>query len=191
MDSLKKAENALEKDYVDESFHRFQIKDAVFDFVHGIEILIKLIIRQQNEEGIFDNKKDYQEAIKKLSNPDLDVLIEFPDLKTITITGAINKVSNQMKSIKGLELNLKDIVKKRNQIMHSTVNMSDEELVSFLGKLRLTLEQVKKFFAEHIENFSNDFAKEERLEPMTEEELLDDALASHAIDVYEDERLEY
>lgn len=156
IDSLKAAGDILmEPDYNDE-FQPYQIKDALFHFSHGVEILSKYILKSDKEIRIYCNYKAYREAFDKQRLYKFNSIFEAdPTLKIIGVTTALSKLKNDQKYPLGDDLwnSLDEIRLFRNAMMHYTITLDEEEFYFFANDFRLTFAKTFYYFNEHIPAF--------------------------------------
>lgn len=156
IDSLKAAGDILMGHEYDDEIQPYQIKDALFHFNHGVEILSKYILKNDKEIRIYYDYKAYWEAFNKQrlnklnSNFDAD-----PTLKIIGVTTALSKLKNDPKYPLGDDLwsSLDEIRIFRNAMMHYTITLDEEEFDLFTIDFRLTFVKTFYYFNEHIRPF--------------------------------------
>ncbi|OIK08628.1 hypothetical protein BIV60_25815 [Bacillus sp. MUM 116] len=194
IDSLKASGDILLDYYLDYEFERHQIKDAVFHFMHGVEIVSKYLLSQKNEELLFKKLIEYQEAKKKMEDNNLSSVFDAnPEIRTIDVMTALKRLDSQTKVKIDGELydSLDQIRLFRNQLTHYTVNLDDGEFVSLVTLIRRTFEQILTLFEKNIPQFKNRFKELAREEPVTEYDEYLDRLETLALMAYEDARLDY
>lgn len=190
IDSLKVAGDILLKYYQDHKFQKHQIKDAVFSFMHGVEILAKYIIKSENEEMIFENKKEYRLAKEKIKDPNTENVFNInPDLNTISVTKALNLLKNgKWKLNEKLYGDLTIIKSFRNQLMHYTVDLDEDCFYEFVHLLRTTYHETITFFSKNIPEFKDTFDKIVRENGLTEYEKYLEEMEIQALMSAEDAR---
>jgi uncharacterized protein YutE (UPF0331/DUF86 family) len=194
IDSLKASGDILLDYYLDYEFERHQIKDAVFHFMHGVEIVSKYLLSQKNEELLFKKLIEYQEAKKKMEDNNLfSVFDANPEIRTIDIMTALKRLDSQtrVKIDKELYDSLDQIRLFRNQLTHYTVNLDDGEFVSLVTLIRRTFEKILILFEKNIPQFKKRFKELAREEPVTEYDEYLDRLETLALMAHEDARLDY
>jgi len=156
IDSLKAAGDILMgPDYNDE-FLPYQIKDALFHFSHGVEILSKYILKNDSEVRIYCDYQAYREAVKEQKACKLDSIFEAdPNLKIIGLATALSKLKADRKYPLGEDLwdSLDEIRSFRNVMMHYSVTLDEEEFYFFANDFRLTFAKTFYYFNEHISTF--------------------------------------
>jgi len=192
IDSLKVAGDILLEYYQDHEFKNHQIKDAVFSFMHGVEILAKYIIKSENEELIFENKKEYRLAKKNIKDPNTENVFDInPDLNTISISKALKLLKNEKwKLNEKLYGDLTLIKLFRNQLMHYTVDLDEDSFYDFVHLLRMTYHETITFFNENIPEFKDTFDKIVRENGITEYEKYLEEMEVQALMAAEDARLD-
>lgn len=184
VDSLKAAYNSLtEAKYVYEgSEHHF--KDATLSLNHANEILFKTLLKEQHEFLIFSDISAYMNAkANMLIGAKSNVFEVKPNLKTINLKEAIMRLSLlcDIEVPKHFIDALEDLTKKRNQIMHYAIKMSQEEYEQFIQKLKDCYELTIHYFSQHfkglvlmLENARFEFYGDEPdVEAMADEAYLD------------------
>ncbi|TDL72084.1 hypothetical protein E2R56_16720 [Rhodococcus qingshengii] len=129
IDSLKASGDILLDYYLDYEFERHQIKDAVFHFMHGVEIVSKYLLSQKNEELLFKKLIEYQEAKKKMEDNNLfSVFDANPEIRTIDIMTALKRLDSQtrVKIDKELYDSLDQIRLFRNQLTPVDLHFSPQ-----------------------------------------------------------------
>jgi hypothetical protein len=194
IDSLKASGDILLDFYLDYEFERHQIKDAVFHFMHGVEIVSKYLLSQKNEELLFKKLIEYQEARKKMEDDNLfSVFDANPEIRTIDVMTALKRLNSQTRVKIDDELydSLDQIRLFRNQLTHYTVNLEDGEFVSLVTLIRRTFEKILILFEKNIPQFKNRFKELAREEPVTEYDEYLDRLETLSLMAHEDARLDY
>lgn len=173
IDSLKATGEILLDFYHDHEFERHQIKDAVFHFMHSVEIIIKYMLVQKDEKLIFSNQREYFEAKKKLASEGFANVFEAnPDIQTINVKSALKRLKNNTNySIEDkLIVSIDEIRMFRNQLMHYTVNLDENEFQEFVNLLRRTNQEVLLFFEKNITSFKERFSVVTREDQISEYE---------------------
>ncbi|WP_026702849.1 hypothetical protein [Salibacterium aidingense] len=192
IDSLKVAGDILLNYYQDYEFENHQIKDALFSFVHGVEVLAKYVIREENEENIFSNKAEYSSAKQRMEEENADNIMEInPSIHTINLQKALNFLKDGKWEM-SLELYDKLVEMKyfRNQLMHFTVELDEDSFLEFIRDLRITFEKSVEFFDNNISEFKEAFDRAVREVGLTEYETYLDELESRALMAEEEARLD-
>jgi hypothetical protein len=156
LDSLKKGYDHLRK-YEDQKeagakdVDRFSsLKDTILSVQHGIEILFKFLLKENNEVLLFstvDGK--LKEAFKKRRAGEITELFEVDGLHTVTFKESIERVSD----ICGVTVDEKfrKVLLKveiwRNSIIHSAVVLNEDEVSNVLLKL---MKDLDVFFGQAI-----------------------------------------
>lgn len=156
IDSLKAAGDILIKpDYYYE-FKPFQLKDALFHFSHGVEILGKYLLKSNSEVRIFVNPTAYRDAIRKRKRKGLKSIYDAdPGLETI----GFNSTLYRLKTDRNFPLDnklwksLDEIRRFRNEMMHYSLELDEEEFLFFASEFRLTFAEVFAYFNKHISSF--------------------------------------
>jgi hypothetical protein len=193
IDSLKAAGDILLEYYKDYEFREYQIKDAIFHFMHGVEIITKYLLQEKDEKLLFQNLEEYNEAKRKMEEQKLNSIFDAnPDIRTIDIMNALKRLNSQLnKKIDQDFINsIRELKSFRNQLMHYTVCLNDEEFIELVTLLRRTFERSLFLFKELIPFFEDKFNKVNREEPVTEYQQYMDELETAALMAYEDARLD-
>ncbi|ALC55308.1 hypothetical protein BTO25_02550 [Bacillus sp. MB366] len=171
-DSLKSAYENLEslKDIAEGGQHR--LKDAVIFLNHGVELLLKLILKEHSPSLMFEKINDYLEAKKKLKKTE-DAKTVFDinkKLKTVSLLEALTRVEylcdiDIPDNFRGSILYVNQI---RNQFMHYEVELGEHETETLVTKLQMCYEETIEFLENHIEDLDN-IIKDSRFELTTEE----------------------
>ncbi|WP_339236921.1 hypothetical protein [Oceanobacillus sp. FSL W7-1281] len=170
IDSLKQAENSIDENYMNYEFESFQLKDGLFNFIHGFEILSKYIIRKNNEEGIIKNKfiRRFRIAKDKEFSMGKNALEIDEGIQTISVSDALDILYSEYRLNDNLFNNVKYLIKKRNSLMHYTIEMNEGEKDDFVQILRETIEMSIDYFNELSWEFKHSFLEHEREFPFTE-----------------------
>jgi len=156
-DSLKGAYDCLVKFEVLEQGTNHNLKDAVMHLNHGIEILLKLILKKASPALMFTDIKAYQKAKEDLKNSDKDNVFQINSkLHTVSLEDALLRVEYlcDIEIPDTLNASIRYINKIRNQFMHYEVEIDDNELSDLINKLKLCYEATVEFLENHIENLS-------------------------------------
>lgn len=188
IDSIKQANFNIDKNYLSHEFESFQLKDGLFNFVHGTEILSKLIISNHSEENIFRDKKKYFEAKKNAESSGKSIFDEEPRLRTISVRDALSILKGDFEMSKSLYEKTYKLVGKRDALMHYTVKLHDKN--QFVDQLRTCIELMVEYFEGQITEFESAYKELERNYPYTEYDRYEDASIDAAEARYEDIRLD-
>jgi hypothetical protein len=171
-DSLKSAfENIEMLNEIAEGGHH-RLKDAVIFLNHGIEILLKLILKNHSPSLMFENIHTYLKAKEKLKNtPNAKNVFEIDkNLRTVTLLEALKRVEflcdiEIPENFRASILYINDI---RNQIMHYAIELDDDEREKLVNRLKYCYEEAVNFFETHIKDLQN-IIEESRFELTYEE----------------------
>jgi hypothetical protein len=155
-DSLKSAFENIEAfdEVVEGGYHR--LKDAVIFLNHGVEILLKLILKNHSPSLMFENIDAYlkaKEGLKK--NPKAKNVFEInKNLKTVTLLEALKRVEYLCdieipENFRASIMYINDI---RNRIMHYEIELDDDEREKLVKALKYCYEEAVNFFESHIED---------------------------------------
>jgi len=152
LDSLSKAYSFLERYEKEKESHAnketrfFILKDAILSMQHGVEILFKHILKNNNEILLYSSVTDkLRDAFKKRRAKEINELFEVDGIHTVTFRESIDRVAD----ILGIEItekfknNLFKVEKWRNSIIHSGVVLNENEVSSVLAKF---FDQLDEFF---------------------------------------------
>jgi len=158
LDSLSKAYSFLERYEKEKESHAnketrfFILKDAILSMQHGVEILFKHILKNNNEILLYSSVTDkLRDAFKKRRAKEINELFEVDGIHTVTFRESIDRVAD----ILGIEItekfknNLFKVEKWRNSIIHSGVVLNENEVSSVLAKF---FDQLDEFFCSTIGN---------------------------------------
>ncbi|EOB2967855.1 TPA: hypothetical protein P0V47_003128 [Listeria innocua] len=187
IDSIKQAKFNIDENYLNHEFESFQLKDGLFNFVHGMEILSKFIISNHCEEKIFRNKRRYFKAKENAESSGKSIFDEDPDLRTITGKEALDILKSEFEMSESLHEKTYNLVGKRDALMHHTVNLHDKE--HFVNQLRTCIDLIVKYFEEQITEFESAYKEFERNYPYTEYDRYEDDAINAAEASHEDIRL--
>ncbi|MED0906276.1 hypothetical protein [Bacillus nitratireducens] len=171
-DSLKSAYENLEtlKNIAEGGQHR--LKDSVIFLNHGVELLLKLILKKHSPSLMFDKINEYLEAKQKLKKKE-DAKTVFDinkKLKTVSLFEALTRVEylcdiDIPENFRGSILYVNKI---RNQFMHYEVELDEQETETLVTKLQICYEETIEFLEKHIEDL-DDIIQDSRFELTTEE----------------------
>src|SRR5699024_2452570 len=187
IDSIKQANFNIDKNYLSHEFESFQLKDGLFNFVHGTEILSKLIISNHSEENIFTDKDKYFKAKKNAEISGKSIFDEEPRLRTITVRDALSILKSDFEMSKSLYEQTYILVGKRDALMHYTVKLHDKK--QFADQLRMCIDLMVEYFEGQITEFESVYKRLERNYPYTEYDRYEDATIEAAEARYKDIRL--
>ncbi|MGB3262308.1 hypothetical protein [Paenisporosarcina sp.] len=192
-DSLKSAYENIEKldELLEGGQHR--IKDAVIFLNHGVEILLKLILKKHSPSLMFEKIPFYMDAKKKLKHDTTakNVFDIDKSLKTVSLLEALKRVEFlcDIEIPESLNASILYVNGIRNQVMHYEVDLSDDESSRLVSKLKFCYEESVKFLEMHIENLST-IIEDSRFE-ITHEDYEDQEAEIYAEMQYEMEREAY
>ncbi|MEC4565410.1 hypothetical protein L8C07_05585 [Paenibacillus sp. CMAA1739] len=188
IDSLKQAYTCIEK--LDVGLHEgteHNLKDAILSLNHAIEILFKMILKNEKEYLIFSDIGKYMAAKSQMIKQGKQNVFEVGhDLKTVSL----------MDSVKRLELlcdiaipdvlkgAIDDFNKTRNKLMHYELELSEEEVNTTTRNLKGFYEEAVTFLEHHIDNIE-ELLDKARFEYSNDEYLSD--MAEHYEDMMYDE----
>ncbi len=153
IDSLKAAGDILMGPDYNEEFQPYQVKDALFHFSHGVEILSKYLLKTDKEIRIYCDYKAYNIAFKKQRSCKFDSIFEAdPNLEIIGLATALSKLKNDPKYPLGEKLwrSLDEIRLLRNAMMHYTITLDEEKFYFFTNEFRQTFAETFYYFDKHI-----------------------------------------
>ncbi|MDU8675344.1 hypothetical protein [Paenibacillus polymyxa] len=189
-DSFKSAYDIMEKLPQLQEGLAHNLKDAVLALNHGIEILLKLILKEKEEYLIFSDIGKYMNAKEKMIEQGKDNVLDVAHLNTVTIHEAINRIKYLCNYPMPDELiiSIKYLSKIRNQFMHYEINLSEEEMLELLVKLKVVYQLSVEFFKKYINSLEAaiDFSRYE----LTVEDYMDELGAIYGEMQYEEMRLE-
>lgn len=180
IDSLKQAYTCIEK--LEVGLHEgteHNLKDAILSLNHAIEILFKMILKNEKEYLIFSDIGKYMAAKSQMIKQGKQNVFEVAhDLKTVTLSESVRrlellcdiKVSDVLKGA------IDDFNKTRNKLMHYELELSEEEV-------NLTIRNLKGFYEEAI-NFLGQYVNDL-------EEMLDKARFEYTNDDYHNDMAEH
>lgn len=156
LDSLKKGYGFLknyEEVQVDPStdITRFSLlKDAILSIQHGIEILFKYLLRENNEVLLYsDLNAKLKSAFVSRRRGEIQELFEADGVHTVTFKESLERA----RDICGIDVpdrlqkKLLRVESWRNSIMHSAVSLPEQEVFGVLGGLMRDLD---RFFSSEI-----------------------------------------
>jgi hypothetical protein len=171
-DSLRSAYENLEqiKDIVEGGEHR--LKDAVIFLNHGVELLLKLILKNHSPSLMFEKIDAYLEAKKKIKNTEKakTVFDINKNLKTVSLLEALTRVEFlcDIEIPQNLRNSILYVNKIRNQFMHYEVELDEKETETLVKSLQVCYEEAVEFLELHIEDL-DDYIQDSRFE-LTQEE---------------------
>ncbi|CAM3160377.1 MULTISPECIES: hypothetical protein [Sporolactobacillus] len=157
VDSLKTAHNDLnEFNNLAEGGH-YLIKNATIFLSHGIELLLKFILKENSQSFMFENIKMYMNAKERLSKDKNGAKTVFdvePKLRTVCLTDALKRIE-YLCDIE-LPTRFTDTVlhvnKIRNNIMHYAIELDEQETDTLIKHLKVCYDEAVDFFCMHIED---------------------------------------
>lgn len=191
IDSLRQASINIDGNYLDYEFESFQLKDGLFNFVHGVEILAKYLISNHDEEAVIkhDSKQKYRMAKSQLDEHHKSVFEVIPDLNTISARDSIKLLKREFNMSNDLSNDVLELINTRDSLMHYTVEMNGKKKNEFVKKLRASIDITFSYFNEQIPNFDSVFKKLERNYPYTRYDEWEDKAIAAAEASYEDGKL--
>ena len=139
----------------DEHKDNFALKDAVMFLHHGVELLMKEILRSHSPFLIFEDLRDAATKQKQADATGVGIFYLDKSPKTVSYEEAIKRVSAFIKPQEltlELQTDLTTLNKYRNQIEHYAVDADTEDLVKLLVALR---EPLLELFEKHVGNIRN------------------------------------
>ncbi|MGG0773920.1 hypothetical protein ABE060_01360 [Bacillus rugosus] len=171
VDSLKATYNSLEDiKYLLEGVEH-KVKDAILSLYHANEILLKLLLQQRAECLAFVDINAFMNAKEEIYKKGENNVFEAkPNLQTIGFTEAVRRLELlcDIEVCSRLKRSLEYLRKKRNQIMHYEIVLSEEEFKALVVKLSNCYEYTIRFFSRHIDNLGS-LVEDARFELIEEE----------------------
>lgn len=172
-DSLKSAYENLEtlKEIAEGGEHR--LKDAVIFLNHGVELLLKYILKQRSPALMFEKIEPYlkakQDLKKKMENHKTVFDID-KNLRTVSLLEALKRIEYlcDIEIPENLNSTILYVNKIRNNFMHYEVELDDNETESLVSKLQVCYEEAVEFLESHIEDLDN-YIQDSRFELTNEE----------------------
>mgnify|MGYP006961610928 CR=1 FL=1 len=152
-DSLKAAFTSLENFQRNHHLTEHNLKDAIIFFNHGIEILLKYILKERSPSLMFSNIDKYLSAKEKMKRKGATDVFEIdPHLRTITLEEALKRVEylcdiDVPDQLKGVILYINKI---RNRIMHYGIDLNEKDAFELTKKLNYCLLTAVEFLSLHI-----------------------------------------
>jgi hypothetical protein len=171
-DSLRSAYENLEqlKEIVEGGEHR--LKDAVIFLNHGVELLLKLILKKHSPSLMFEKIDAYLEAKKKLKNTEKakNVFDINKNLKTVSLLEALTRVEFlcDIDIPDNFRNSILYVNKIRNKFMHYEVELNEKETEILVTNLQVCYEEAVGFLESHIEDLE-DYIQDSRFELTVEE----------------------
>lgn len=143
LDSLLKGYEHLGKygqlfgDGADEAKRFSALKDSVLSIQHGIEILVKYILKKENELLIYTDISKLKIAFQKRRLKEIVELFEADGVHTVTYRESLER----LRDICGIDIRerlwktLLKVEKWRNSITHSAVLLNEDEVSNVIVKL--------------------------------------------------------
>ncbi|WP_338593212.1 hypothetical protein V6669_09445 [Paenibacillus sp. Y5S-9] len=180
IDSLKQAYTCIEK--LEAGLHEgveHNLKDAILSLNHAIEILFKMILKNEKEYLIFSDIGKYMAAKNQMIKQGKQNVFEVGhDLKTVSLTEGVKRLEllcdlTIPDILKGA---IDDFNKTRNKLMHFELELSEDEVNLTIRNLKGFYEEAVSFLGQHVENI---------------EELLDKARFEYSDEDYQDEMYDH
>ncbi|PFE50771.1 hypothetical protein CN317_00940 [Bacillus cereus] len=157
-DSLKQSYSSLER--FDNLYQGtdHSLKDAVIFLNHGLEILLKLILKNHSPALMFSDLKSYQKAKEEMKKKNLKNVFEAGlKLHTVPLEEALKRVEFlcDIEIPETLKAAIFHINKIRNELMHYSIDLNEEELEELVNKLKYCYEESVDFLEKHIENLKD------------------------------------
>ncbi|ASU98578.1 MULTISPECIES: hypothetical protein [Bacillus subtilis group] len=172
-DSLKSAYENLEilKEIAEGGEHR--LKDAVIFLNHGVELLLKYILKQRSPALMFEKIEPYLKAkqdLKKTKDNHKTVFDIDKNLRTVSLLEALKRIEYlcDVEIPENLNSTILYVNKIRNNFMHYEVELDDKETESLVTKLQVCYEEAVEFLESHIEDL-DDYIQDSRFELTVEE----------------------
>lgn len=193
-DSLRSAYENLEilKDIADGGEHR--LKDAVIFLNHGVELLLKYILKQRSPALMFEKIDPYLKAkqdLKKSKDGQKTVFDMDKNLRTVSLLEALKRIE-YLCDIDIPEKFYNTILyvnKIRNNFMHYEVELDDKETETLVTNLQVCYEETIEFLESHIDDL-DDYIQDSRFE-LTVEEYQEQHAEMLAEMYMEDAKIEY
>lgn len=189
VDSLKATYNSLERMNELAEGYEHHIKDAILSINHATELLLKYLLKKQNEYLVFRDIVSYMNAKEKMIKYNMNSVFEANSkLQTIGTDEAIKRLELlcNIKLPSELKKLTEDLNRKRNEIMHYEIEMSWQEAESITIKIKKCYELLVSYFSEHTQFFPErvglarfEFTKEELNEDPDVESMVEDSYLNH------------
>ena len=160
IDSLKSAFINLDK-VISKEYEPHHVKDSIMFLAHGTEILLKYLLSEKDYKTIFvdeeRNMKKYKAAEEKRIKLGLDnVFLVDSSLRTINANKALHFLTDfyELDCTYSFPELIKYLSYKRNEIMHSAIELNEEQTLDLISKLTHIYSQIIFYFHQHIPNFS-------------------------------------
>ncbi|MBM7620199.1 hypothetical protein JOC95_002052 [Bacillus tianshenii] len=192
-DSLRSAYENLEilKGIADGGEHR--LKDAVIFLNHGVELLLKYILKQRSPALMFEKIEPYLKAkqdLKKTNGNQKTVFDIDKNLRTVSLLEALKRIEYlcDIEIPEKLNSTILYVNKIRNNFMHYEVELEENETETLVTNLQVCYEQAVEFLESHIEDLEG-YIQDSRFE-LTVEEYQEQQAEMWAEMHYEEMRLE-
>lgn len=192
-DSLKSAYENLEslKNIAEGGEHR--LKDSVIFLNHGVELLLKYILKQRSPALMFEKIEPYLKAKQNLKAKQEDKKTVFDidqNLRTVSLLEALRRIEYLCDIEIPTKFNstIHYVNKIRNNFMHYEVELDDKETETLVTNLQVCYEEAVKFLESHIVDL-DDYIQDSRFE-LTTEEYEEQQAEIYAEIYYEDMNLE-
>ncbi|WP_255258845.1 hypothetical protein [Bacillus cereus] len=187
IDSLKATYISLETLYELVEGVEHHAKDAILSLNHANELLFKLLLKRNREYLIFSDINSYMNAKEKMITQQKTNIFEIaPGLQTVGFSESIRRLELlcDIEVPSKLKKSLMYLNKKRNEIMHFEIEMSEGEFKALIEKLQVCYELSITFFSQH-ESDLEDLIAESRFE-VTVEDYFEPDVEAMAEDAYAD-----
>ncbi|MGH1010100.1 MULTISPECIES: hypothetical protein [Bacillus cereus group] len=172
-DSLRSAYENLEqlKEVVEGGEHR--LKDTVIFLNHGVELLLKYILKQRSPALMFEKIEPYLKAkqdLKKSKGGQKTVFDIDKNLRTVSLLEALKRIEYlcDIEIPEEFNATILYVNKIRNNFMHYEVELDEKETDILVANLQVCYEQAVKFLESHIEDL-DDYIQDSRFELTAEE----------------------
>lgn len=144
LDSLRKGYSSLNKynnlliNEAKDAQRYSALKDAVLSIQHGVEILFKYLLLQENEILLYSEiNQKLKNAYKKKRDGEISELFESDGVHTVTYKESIERVTDicGIPIEDKLKRKLLQIEKWRNSITHSAILLDEQEVSSILSNI--------------------------------------------------------
>ncbi|WP_163061145.1 hypothetical protein [Bacillus cereus] len=172
-DSLRSAYENLEqlKEVVEGGEHR--LKDTVIFLNHGVELLLKYILKQRSTALMFEKIDPYLKAkqdLKRSKGGQKTVFDIDKNLRTVSLLEALKRIEYlcDIEIPEEFNATILYVNKIRNNFMHYEVELDEKETDILVANLQVCYEQAVKFLESHIEDL-DDYIQDSRFELTAEE----------------------
>ncbi|WP_339304453.1 hypothetical protein NST33_18230 [Paenibacillus sp. FSL L8-0435] len=156
IDSLKQAYTCIEK--LEAGLHEgveHNLKDAILSLNHAIEILFKMILKNEKEYLIFSDIGKYMIAKNQMIKQGKQNVFEVGhDLKTVSLIEGVKRLEllcdiSIPDILKGA---IDDFNKTRNKLMHYELELSGDEVNLTIRNLKGFYGEAVSFLGKHVED---------------------------------------